>query len=186
MVGPAKESLGLVVAMENLEPKIEQREKLRDATLVFLVKKTDQEIADICLAMKKRGFGAGRWNGVGGKVEVGEEIIDAATRETKEEIGVSVEQIKKVGELSFFFPHNPAWNQKVHVYFSEHWLEEPSESEEMKPHWFSIDQIPFDEMWADDEFWLPEVLAGKLVRADFVFGEGDVVLEKQVRMVENF
>jgi len=172
--------------MENLEPKIEQKEKLRDATLVFLTKKTDQKITDICLAMKKRGFGAGRWNGVGGKVEVGEEIVEAVAREAEEEIGVSIEQTKKVAELSFFFPHHPAWNQKVHVYFSEHWQGEPSESEEMKPEWFSIANIPFDQMWSADSFWIPEVIAGHLVTADIVFGEGDTVQKKEVQIVAGF
>jgi len=35
----------------------------------------------IILGMKKRGFGVGRWNGFGGKVEEGETIGDAAHRE---------------------------------------------------------------------------------------------------------
>jgi hypothetical protein len=41
---------------------------MRNSTLLFLVKKNGEEITDICLAMKKRGFGSGRYNGVGGKV----------------------------------------------------------------------------------------------------------------------
>ena len=52
---------------------------MKQATLCPLIK-DDQ----ILLAMKKRGFGVGKWNGVGGKVEKGEEIIDAAIREIKE------------------------------------------------------------------------------------------------------
>ena len=34
----------------------------------------------ILLGMKKRGFGAGRWNGFGGKVDPGESIEGAAKR----------------------------------------------------------------------------------------------------------
>ena len=62
---------------------------LRNSTLVFLIKKNNGSITDICLAMKKRGFGKGRWNGVGGKVEAGETIEAAAMREAREEIGVT-------------------------------------------------------------------------------------------------
>ena len=171
--------------MEKFEPNIESGEKLRDATLVFLVKKSQEKISEICLAMKKRGFGMNRWNGVGGKVEKDEKINNAIEREAREEIGVEIRQANKVAELSFFFPHNPAWNQKVHVYFSEIWGGEPSESEEMKPQWSPTQEIPFNHMWPDDEFWVPEVLSGKLVKATFIFGEGDVIQNKNVQIVES-
>ena len=42
--------------------------KLRDSTVIYLIKKSHGETTEICLAMKKRGFGKDRWNGVGGKV----------------------------------------------------------------------------------------------------------------------
>lgn len=158
--------------------------KLRDATLVFLIKKSGNEITDICLAMKKRGFGMGRWNGVGGKVEAEKETIeDAAKRETREEINVEIKEINKVAELSFYFPHNPAWNQMVHVYFTESWEGEPVESEEMNPKWFSVNNLPYSEMWPDDIFWIPEVLKGNLVSATFQFGEKDIILNKEVNIV---
>lgn len=160
-------------------------EKLRDVTLVFLVRKSQEKISEICLAMKKRGFGVNRWNGVGGKVEKDETINSAAERETQEEIGVEIRQTSKVAELSFYFPHNPAWNQKVHVYFSESWNGEPSESEEMKPQWFSVQELPLNSMWPDDRFWVSEVLSGKLVKGIFVFSEGDVIQEKDVQIVES-
>jgi len=35
---------------------------------------------EILLGYKKRGFGVGKWNGFGGKVEIGETIHDAAKR----------------------------------------------------------------------------------------------------------
>src|SRR3989344_3760561 len=171
--------------MENFEPKFENKEKLRDVTLVFLIRRSKEKISEICLAMKKRGFGMNRWNGVGGKVEKNENINDATKREATEEIGVEIKQTNKVAELSFYFPHNPVWNQKVHVYFSEIWDGEPRESEEMKPQWFQTQEIPFDHMWPDDEFWVPEVLSGKLVKAAFVFGEGDVVQSKDVKIVDS-
>ena len=40
-------------------------------TLLFV-----QERGKLLLGMKKRGFGKGRWNGFGGKVQVGEETIE--------------------------------------------------------------------------------------------------------------
>lgn len=161
-------------------------QKLREATLVFLFKKAKGTIIDICLAMKKRGFGAGLWNGVGGKVgdKQKETIEEAARREAKEEIGVDIASFIKVAELDFYFVNNPAWDQKVHVFFAEEWSGEPIESDEMNPKWFSVLEIPYQKMWPDDEFWLPEVLKGNLIKAVFKFGENDVILEKKVNIVD--
>ena len=171
--------------MEGPDSKIENVEKLRDATLVYLVKRIDGKITEVCLAMKKRSFGINRWNGTGGKVEKTEEIVDGAKREAKEEIGVDVKETKKMAELSFYFPHKPEWNQTVHVYFSEDWDGEPTESEEMKPQWFSVESLPYNSMWSSDPLWFPHVLTGKLIKARIIFGEGDVVVEKDVNIVDS-
>lgn len=160
--------------------------ELRNSTLVFLITKRGDVIERICLAMKKRGFGKGRWNGAGGKVEAGETVEDAAKREVEEEIGVTLEGIEKVAELEFTFPHNPAFDQRVHVYTSEEWGGEITESEEMKPEWFMVEEVPFKDMWADDEFWLPFVIAGEKVRGAFTFAEGDVVEKQNVQVVQDF
>lgn len=156
---------------------------MRDTTLLFLVKKEGNIITDICLAMKKRGFGAGRYNGTGGKVEAGESIEDATRREAKEEIGVIVNDMSKCAELAFTFPHKEDWNQLVHVFVSDSWEGSIVETEEMKPEWFKVEDIPYTAMWPDDIFWLPKVITGDFVKAKFSFGEGDVILDQEVTVV---
>jgi len=71
------------------------------------------------------------------------------------------------------------WDQMVHVYFAEKWDGEPKESEEMNPKWFLLKEIPFQEMWPDDIFWLPEVVKGNLLKAMFTFGENDIIQDKK-------
>jgi 8-oxo-dGTP pyrophosphatase MutT (NUDIX family) len=154
---------------------------MKNATLIFLTKKSATgKISDVCLAMKKRGFGLGRWNGTGGKVTNEETIENAARRETKEEIGIDAKDISKVAELSFGFVNNPSWNQTVHVYFCSEWTGEPTESEEMSPKWFPVPEIPYSSMWPDDIFWLPRVIAGEKIKASFTFGDGDKILAQNV------
>lgn len=128
---------------------------------------------DILLAMKKRGFGAGRMNGVGGKVIEGESIEQSLVREAYEEIEVVLKEdkLEKVAILHFSFESKPEWDQECHVYFVSEWEGEPTESEEMNPEWYSKDSLPFDKMWPDDKFWLPRVLAGEKLRAHFSFTE---------------
>ena len=137
--------------------------------------------------MKKRSFGKGRWNGVGGKLNPGESVEEAVVRETKEEIGVHPKNITKVAELDFAFPeHKKDWNQTAHVYFCDEWEGEPTESEEMSPQWFHVDEVPFHAMWPDDIFWYPRVLQGEIIKGNFVFGDNDDVLEHTLKTIESF
>jgi 8-oxo-dGTP pyrophosphatase MutT (NUDIX family) len=151
--------------------------ELKQTNLVFLRRE-----GEVLLAMKKR-FGSGRWNGAGGKVEAGESEEAAARREVSEEIGVTVGVLREVAQLVFYFADNledPLQNIHCRVYMCDEWEGEPAESEEMAPQWFDETAIPYDEMWPDDRYWLPEVLAGKYVEATFLFGEGDVVLDQVI------
>lgn len=151
---------------------------LKQATLCFLVKENK-----ILLAMKKRGFAVGKLNGVGGKKNPDESIEDTARRETNEEIGVVVEELEQVATLHCSFPNNPDWGQQVTVFLVKEWHNEPEESEEMAPKWFNIEDIPFDQMWPDERMWLPLVLDGKKIEAEFVFGEGDVIISHKIRVL---
>lgn len=139
---------------------------MRNATLCFLVDGANKRVL---LGMKKRGFGAGKWNGFGGKVHDGESIEDATAREMLEESSVRVGAMAKAGELTFTFPHKPEWDQVVHVFLARAWESEPVESEEMLPKWFEFSDVPYSSMWQDDAHWLPKVLGGKKVTASFSF-----------------
>src|SRR3954469_894936 len=68
------------------------------ATLCFIVKG-----GRIMLIHKKRGLGAGKVNGPGGKIEAGETPLAAAIRETQEEIGVTPRGLEERGHLHFQF-----------------------------------------------------------------------------------
>jgi 8-oxo-dGTP diphosphatase/2-hydroxy-dATP diphosphatase len=122
----------------------------------------------ILLAMKKRGFGAGKWNGVGGKLEAGETVEQAAKREAWEEIGVTITDMEKFGVIDFTFQEESD-PMEVHIFKVNQFDGTPEETEEMKPEWFDVDKIPFADMWPDDEFWLPLLLQGKKFKGRFLF-----------------
>lgn len=146
-------------------------------TLVVVVKD-----GQILLGMKKRGFGAGRWNGFGGKVEEGETLETAAIRETEEEANITPEALVARGVLLF------RWIDKseileVHVFRVTTWSGEPSETEEMRPKWFPFAEIPYEDMWSDDPFWLSLFLDGKKFKGSFVFDKNDHVLSHEMEIL---
>nr|AAH21940.1 Nudt1 protein [Mus musculus] len=139
----------------------------------------------VLLGMKKRGFGAGRWNGFGGKVQEGETIEDGAKRELLEESGLSVDTLHKVGHISFEFVGSPEL-MDVHIFSADHVHGTPTESEEMRPQWFQLDQIPFADMWPDDSYWFPLLLQKKKFCGHFKFQDQDTILSYSLREVDSF
>ncbi len=136
----------------------------------------------LLLGMKKRGFGEGRWNGFGGKVEKGELVIEAAIREMKEECGLQVEDLEEKGIVTFQFLDTGKLLE-VHIFDVLKYSGEMIETEEMSPKWFNLDEIPFDKMWADDIYWLPLFLRGNKFRGYFVFEDNDKLLSHEVEII---
>jgi len=142
-----------------------------EATLCFILDGTPPQ--RVLLGRKKRGFGVGKLNGLGGKVHAGETPIRTIVREVQEEAGLVItpETLRAVGTITFSFPFDRSADHYVHLFITSHWEGEPRESAEMAPAWHPLDAIPFDRMWDDDRYWLPRVLAGERIRARFTFAE---------------
>lgn len=134
----------------------------------------------VLLGLKKRGFGEGKWNGFGGKVTQGETIEAAAGRELFEEVGITAVDMKKLGVLDFSWQGKPDDILQVHIFKAKEFTGEPRESEEMKPQWFSLAQIPFEKMWADDKHWLPLFLNDQQLTGRFVFDKNNNVFEYHI------
>ena len=132
----------------------------------------------VWLIHKKRGLGSGKVNGPGGRVHAGERTADAAIRETREETGITPVDPVEYGRLDFVFTNG--YSLSATVYVANGWTGVPVETDEARPFWCPIESIPYRRMWADDEFWLPAVLAGTTVHGRFIFSD-DTMLEHDVR-----
>ena len=141
-------------------------------TTLMLIKRNGK----LLLGMKKRGFGMGRLNGAGGKLEAGETAEEAARRETLEEVGIRVEKIEKVATIIFddlYYKGQPERNM-MHVFMTDDFSGQPVETDEIAPDWYPLNDLPYDRMWIDDEIWLPEVLRGRKIQAYFHFDKDNV------------
>lgn len=122
----------------------------------------------LLLGRKKRGFGEGKWNGLGGKVEQGEDVETAVRREVWEEAGIQVPIVEKMGMIHFEYEGRPE-TMEVHIFKTKEFEGNPSESEEMEPKWFTFDEIPFERMWKSDKYWVPLLLKGVKFKGKFNF-----------------
>src|SRR5512139_177264 len=147
------------------------------ATLLF-VRQADR----VLLIRKKRGLGAGKINGPGGRLDDGESPRQCAVREVQEELLVTPIGVEPRGELAFQFVDGYALY--VHVFSASSCEGEPQETDEAEPLWASVEAIPFDRMWADDRLWFPHLLSGEFFRGRFLF-EGDALLGYEITLQEH-
>lgn len=142
------------------------------ATLMFIVKD-----GQMLLIEKKRGHGAGKINGPGGKIDEGESALAAAIRETQEELLITPLAPRKLGELHFAMSDYPSI--LCHVYLAEDYEGTPTETEEAIPVWYTLDSLPYQRMWEDDRYWLPLLVEKRSFLGRFVF-EGDNMRWKEI------
>lgn len=142
-------------------------------TLCYVFRSGEDGGRQVLLGRKKRGFGAGMIMGLGGKAGLGESEAECAVREVDEEAGIAVEpgSLAWRAELSFVFPSRPELDAVVTVFFGREWAGEPRESEEMAPEWFDVASLPLDQMWDDEAYWLPRVMAGEAVAGGITYDD---------------
>ena len=123
----------------------------------------------LLLIVKKRGLGAGKVNAPGGRIEPGESALQAALRETMEEVCVHPLGVEEMGVLHFDFTDGYRLHCTV---FAASGLEgEPAATDEADPFWVDVSEVPYDRMWSDDRHWLPLVLDGKKFDGWFRFDD---------------
>lgn len=163
------------MAMSSLSEYLKSPPAFIPAVVGYLVKDNQ-----VLLGLRKKvslGLGNQLISGIGGKLEEGETEKEALKRELLEEIGVEIKDFKFMGRVKFIFPNKPKWNQEVSAFIITRWQGKPTETEVIKPIWFSINNLPKHQMWEDNLIWTPKVLAGKKVNAVFLYDESQHVAE---------
>ncbi len=145
---------------------------MQQATICYCVKD-----GLVLLGKKKAGFGKGKFNGFGGKVDPGETNEEAAARELFEESSLATDPhtLQKIARIKFYFGKKPKF--ECHAYIAREWDGEPVETHEMSPEWFALHELPLSNMWATDSVWLVSALKGEPVEGEMHFDESGTTVE---------
>ena len=153
---------------------------MKQATLCFVIKDNK-----ILLGKKKIGFGKNKYNGFGGKIKENETPEQAAIRELSEESSIKANSLTKVGEISYTFPNKKEFDHFVHIFLVNSYSGNEIETEEMSPKWFNLNEIPFNEMWDNDKYWVPLILNSKKIKANIIQDETKTI-KKEIKIIDFF
>lgn len=135
---------------------------------------------DVLLGMKKLRFGAGNYNGYGGKVDEGETVEKALVREMKEESGLDLLKYELRGIMRFELDDS---FKEVHIYEGLDWTGDLVETDEMTPFWFNISDIPYEKMWKSDVSWYPYFLKQEYFEGITIFDENYNVMSCKIEKI---
>lgn len=145
----------------------------------------------VLLGMKTRKIGMGCWNGYGGGIEDGENVLECAVRELEEESGLKTQQkdLEKVAIVDF---HNEKSDgsmfiSRVHFFLLKDWEGEPRETEDgamITPTFFDYDNLPYDKMMPADREFFPFILSGKKVLVESHYTPFQKELKREVKIQE--
>ena len=150
-----------------------------ETTLLLMIKD-----GKILLGEKKKGFGKGKLNGPGGKIEPGETPEQGMIRETMEEVGITPTKYKEMGTVEFVeWYKGGEQNVIFYLYVATEYEGKLKESDELKPYGFDLDNIPYDKMFEDDSYWMPIVLEGNKIQAFFEYDKEWKMVRHEVKIV---
>lgn len=140
-----------------------------------------------CLLMIHRddgGYHSGKWNGLGGKLEVDESPLEASRREVYEEAGIQLnsDAFKPLGILQFpNFKAHRSEDWLVFVYSAEcpeNWVPPKTgrHSSEGSLHWVPQQEVLDLNLWPGDRLFLPYVLNERPFTGT-IWYEGEKVLK---------
>ena len=133
-------------------------ELAKKMTLAYLIK--DGKWLMLLRNKKENDINEGKWIGVGGKVEEGESVEQAAIREIEEETGYIVDDIEYCGEVLFLYDIAPA--ERIYVYQSRNFHGEEIECTEGSLSWIKEEDIMDLSLWEGDRIFLKKMMEGNI------------------------
>ncbi len=131
------------------------------ATLGFILSRDKKSVLLIHRNKRQDDQHLGKYNGLGGKREAGEDVLSCMKREIQEEAGISCSKAELRGTINWpgFGPAGEDWYG--FIFLIHQYQGEPATSnEEGDLHWKPISELESLPMWEGDAFFLPLVFDG--------------------------
>ncbi|MCD6547367.1 MAG: 8-oxo-dGTP diphosphatase [Nanoarchaeota archaeon] len=126
----------------------------------------------------KDKIGKGKSNGIGGKIENGESIIEALKREVYEETGLKIKNAKLRGILNFpKFKDGEWW--RVYVFTSKDFNGNiKRKCNEGTLEWVPTNKLLNLNLWEDDKYFIPLLEEDNFFVATFYYKNGKIINHK--------
>ena len=113
----------------------------------------------------------GKWNGLGGKIHLGETPEECVVREVREESGFTIYNPSLRGIITFpAFKDEEDWY--VYVFVADQFSGELVESDEGELKWINEDQLLSLPLWEGDPIFLKWIEEGRFFSAKFNYQNG--------------
>ena len=128
------------------------------ATLGFILSKDKKSVLLVHRNKRPGDQHLGKYNGLGGKMEAGEDVLTCLKREIQEEAGILCSEVELRGTINWpgFGPAGEDW--LGFIFLVHQYQGDPGDSnEEGDLHWKYIAELDSLPMWEGDKFFLPLV-----------------------------
>ncbi|CAH1400639.1 unnamed protein product [Nezara viridula] len=156
-----------------MKPVITRRFTMRILRISLVIVKNENKVL---LGLCKRGFNKDKYCVPGGVLQPKEDLQSCAIKNPKEQCGITIEKLEKVGKIEVKFAGVQELLQ-FHIFMSDSYSGDIKETKEMTPEWFPLSDVPYDKMWQDMTVWLPHVLKGKKVKAFFIYQNEELIYQ---------
>jgi 8-oxo-dGTP diphosphatase len=144
------------------------------ATLCYVIDKKTNSTLMLHRVKKENDYHEGKWNGLGGKFELGESPEECAIREIEEECGLKVKSVTMKGFITFpLFDGKDDWY--VFLFTSDEYEGKLIDSPEGNLAWVENDKLTDLNLWDGDRLFLPWLFQDKFFSAKFNYENGKYV-----------
>jgi len=142
------------------------------ATLCYIIDKKQNSTLMIHRVKKENDYHRGKWNGLGGKFEPGESPEECAIREIKEESGLTVDNVRLKGLITFpMFDEVDDWY--VFLFVADTFTGKLIDSNEGVLKWIPNEELTKINLWEGDKYFIPWLFGDKFFSAKFIYKKGE-------------